>query len=141
MIRGVNHWRTKQHKEGDRIYKIRWRERGRNRSLRVRGSYELAKNILHKKLALRAENRHLDIQREVNFRMGVLIDRYWQQYGSRKKSQDREKAILQGIRDCLGHLFVREVDGAAVDRWYRSLTEEKNWLRAPPFATSTSCTT
>lgn len=113
------------HKEGDRIYKIRWREGGRNRSLRVYGSHELAKNILHKKLTLRAENRHLDIRKEVNFRMGTLIDRYWELYGSRKKSQDREKAILEGIRNCLGDLFVREVDGAAVERWYRSLTDEK----------------
>jgi len=109
--------------------------------MRIHGSYELAKNLLHKKLALRAENRHLDIRREVNFQMGALIDSYWEQYGSRKKSQDREKAVLEGIRGSLGHLFVREVDGAAVERWYRSLTEEKNWPRALPFATSTSCTT
>jgi hypothetical protein len=93
--------------------------------MRIHGSYELAKNLLHKKLALRAENRHLDIRREVNFQMGALIDSYWEQYGSRKKSQDREKAFLEGIRGSLGHLFVREVDGAAVERWYRSLTEEK----------------
>jgi integrase len=113
------------HKERDRIYKIRWREGGRNRSLRVHGSHELAKSILHKKLALRAENRHLDIRREVNFRMGALIDRYWERYGSRKKSQDREKAIVDGIRDELGQLFVREVDGSAIDRWYRALMQEK----------------
>lgn len=113
------------HKEGDRIYKIRWRKGGRNRSVRVHGSHELAKSILHKKLALRAENRHLDVRREVNFRMSTLVDRYWERYGSRKKSQDREKAIVEGIRGALGQLFVREVDGAAIDRWYRGLLEEK----------------
>jgi integrase len=114
------------HKEGERIYKIRWREGGRNRSLRVHGSHELAKSILHKKLALRAENRHLDIRREINYRMGTLVDRYWDQYGSRKKSKDREKAVLEGIRDSLGQLFVREVDGVAIDGWYRDLMEEKD---------------
>ncbi|MDE3179711.1 MAG: site-specific integrase [Acidobacteriota bacterium] len=113
------------HKEGDRTYKIRWREGGRNRSLRVHGSHELAKSILHKKLALRAENRHLDIRREINFRMATLVDRYWDEYGSRKKSHDRERAIVQGIRDALGQFFVREVDGTAIDRWYRSLTDEQ----------------
>jgi len=39
-------------------------------------------------MSARDENRHLDIKREVNFRMPALIDRYWQQYGSKKKSQD-----------------------------------------------------
>ncbi|MBZ5623137.1 MAG: site-specific integrase [Acidobacteriia bacterium] len=83
------------------------------------------KKILRKKLSARDENRHLDIKREVNFRMSGLIDRYWEQYASKKKSQDREKSILEGIRDELGQLFVREVDGAGVQSWYQGLTETK----------------
>lgn len=33
------------HKLEDGLYKIRWREGGHNRSLRVHGGYELAKKI------------------------------------------------------------------------------------------------
>jgi len=35
----------------------------------------LAKKILRKKLSARDENRHLDIKREVNFRISALIER------------------------------------------------------------------
>ncbi len=66
------------HKESDGIFKIRWREGGRNRSLSVHGSHELAKKILRKKLSARDENRHLDVKKEVNFRMSALIARYWE---------------------------------------------------------------
>ncbi len=113
------------HKAEDGVYKIRWREGGRNKSLNVHGPHDLAKKILRKKLSARDENRHLDVKKEINFRMGDLIDRYWQQYGSRKKSQDREKSVLEGVRTELGGSFVREVDGAAVGRWYVSLMEQK----------------
>ncbi len=112
------------HKEDDGAYRIRWRQGGRNKSLRVHGSFELAKKIERKKLSARDENRHLDIRKEVNFRMSKLIDRYTQQYAIRKKSYEREKSILEGIRRDLGSLFVREVDGTAVDRWYQNLTSE-----------------
>ena len=114
------------HKVRDGVYKIRWREGGRNRSLIVHGPHELAKKIERKKLSGRDENRHLDVKREINFRMSALIDRYWEQYASKKKSQDREKSVLEGIRAELGKSFVREVDnGAAIDRWYRGLMAEK----------------
>ena len=63
------------HRVGDGIWKIRWREGGHNRSEQVHGSRELAKKIARKKMSLRDENRHLDIKRQVNFRMTVLIDR------------------------------------------------------------------
>ena len=55
------------HREGVGVWKIRWREGGRNRSVRVHGSYELAKKIERKKLSSRDENRHLDIRREVHY--------------------------------------------------------------------------
>src|ERR1051326_3557293 len=110
------------HKIGDRLFKVRWREGGHNRSELVHGSKELAKKIERKKLSMRDENRHLDIKREVNFRMTTLIDRYWKEYGSKKKSASREHSVTEGIRDELGDLFVREVDGRAVDRWYQGLT-------------------
>ena len=113
------------HKEVDGVYRIRWRESGRNRSLRIHGPKELATKILRKKLSARDENRHLDVKKEKNFRMSVLIARYWEQYGSKKKSSNREKSILEGIRRELGSLFVREVDGSAIDRWYRGLREVK----------------
>jgi len=73
-------------------------------------------------MSLRDENRHLDVKREVNFRMSALIDRYWDEYGAKKKSSNREKSVLEGIRKELGNMFVREVDGCAVDRWYQGLT-------------------
>src|SRR5262245_39976194 len=114
------------YKEEEGVYKIRWREGGRQRSLRVHGSYALAEKIERKKLSIRDENRHLDVKKEVNFKMTALIARYSEQYGSKKMSQDREKSIVAGIRAALGHLFVREVDGNAVARWYGNLTTEKN---------------
>ena len=30
--------------------------------------------------------------------MSALIDRYWEQYGIKKKSQDREKSVLEGVQ-------------------------------------------
>jgi len=113
------------HKVSDGVWKIRWREGGHNRSVRVRGPHELAKKIERKRMSARDENRHLDVKREVNYRMSVLIDRYWKEHGMKKRSSDRERSILNGIRQELGSLFVREVDGNAVDRWYKGLTETK----------------
>ena len=129
------------HEIADGVYKIRWRQQGRNRSLRVHGPKELAKKILRKKLSARDENRHLDIKKEINFRMSALIDRYWEQYGRKKKSGNRERSILEGIRRELGSLFVREVDGSAIHRWYQNLVEEENFPPELLFAISTSCTT
>jgi len=48
-----------------------------------------------------------------------------EQYVSKKRSEDREKSILDGIREELGDRFVREVDGAAIQAWYHSLTVAK----------------
>src|SRR5277367_6366474 len=73
-------------------------------------------------MSVRDENRHLDIKREVNFRMSALIDRYWTHYGLKKRSASREKSVLDGIRSELGRSFVREIDGVAVGRWYENLT-------------------
>ncbi len=109
------------HKINDGRYKVRWREGGRNRSQTVHGPHELAKKILRKKLSSRDENRHLDVKKEVNFRMSALVNRYREQYGLVKKSWDREKSILAGINDHLGMLFVREMSGNKVDQWYRGL--------------------
>ena len=105
------------------LFRVRWREGGRSRSKRVRGSAELAKQIERKKLSLRDENRHLDVKKEINYRMSDLIDHYWKHYGSKKKSADREKSIVEGIRSELGRLFVREVDGVAVQSWFENLTD------------------
>jgi integrase len=114
------------HRVEDGVHKVRWREGGRNRSLIVHGSHELAKKILRKKLSARDENRHLDVRKETNYRMSALIDRYWVEYANNKASRDREKSILEGIGDELGRLFVRELaDGTAIDRWYRGLVAEK----------------
>jgi integrase len=85
----------------------------------------LAQKVERKKMSLRDENRHLDVKREVNYRMTALIDRYQGEYGVKKKSAGRERSILEGIREELGELFVREVDGNAVQRWYSGLTSRK----------------
>ena len=110
----------KRRSEG--VYEIRWWEGGRNKGLRVHGSFELARKIERKKMSARDENRHLDVKREVNFRMSALIDRYWTHYGIKKRSASREKSVLEGIREGLGKFFVREVDGDAVGGWYERLT-------------------
>lgn len=107
----------------DGVFEVRWREGGRNKSTWVHGSHELAKKIERKKMSARDENRHLDVKREVNFRMSALIDRYTAEYSSKKKSAEREVSILDRLRRELGHLFVREVDGVSVQRWYRGLTD------------------
>lgn len=110
------------HKRKEGLYEVRWREGGRNKGVRVHGALELAKKIERKRMSVRDENRHLDVKRDVNFRMSTLIDRYWEQYGTKKRSADREKSIVEGIRDELGKLFVREIDGVAVSRWNANLT-------------------
>ena len=114
------------HKKSDGVFEVRWREGGRNKSLRVHGAYELARKIERKKMSVRDENRHLDIKREVNFRMSALIGRYWTHYGVKKRSASREKSVLDGIRSELGQSFVREVDGDAVGSWYENLTVVRN---------------
>ena len=78
------------HKKADGLFEVRWREGGRQKSVRVRG-FDVAKKVQHKKLTNRDENRHLDVKKEINYKMSDLIDRYWRQYGSRKASADREK--------------------------------------------------
>lgn len=108
--------------KSDGVHKVRWWEGGRQKSLLVHGSFDLARKIERKRLSARHENRHLDIQREVNYRMSTLIDRYWQVYGSKKKSYSREKSVLEGIRSELGQMFVREVDGSAITTWFENLT-------------------
>jgi integrase len=110
------------HRMSDGVFEVRWREGGRNKSLRVHGAYELARKIERKKMSVRDENRHLDIKREINFRMSALIDRYWTHYGVKKRSASREKSVLDGIRSELGRSFVREIDGEAVGSWYENLT-------------------
>ena len=89
-------------KKSDGVYEVRWREGGRNRSLTVHGAFALAQKIERKKMSVRDENRHLDVKREINFRMSELIDRYWTHYGSKKRSADREKSILDGIQVRIG---------------------------------------
>src|SRR6185503_6763866 len=110
------------HKKSEKVFEVRWREGGRQKSLRVHGAYELARKIERKKMSLRDENRHLDVKREVNFRMSALIDRYWTHYGIKKRSADRESSVLDGIRFELGRSFVREVSGDDVGQWYETLT-------------------
>ena len=100
-------------KKSEGLFEVRWWEGGRNKSVRVHGSFELARKIERKKLSARDENRHLDVNREVNLRMAALIERYWTHYGMKKRSADREKSILAGIRSELGRSFLREVDGEA----------------------------
>src|ERR1700721_1947806 len=104
------------------LYEVRWREEGRQKTKRIHGGYDLARKVLRKKLSTRDENRHLDVKKEINYRMSELINRYWTHYGSKKASADREKSIVEGIRSELGRMFVREVDGVAVQRWYENLT-------------------
>ena len=99
----------------------------------------VAKKVLHKRMSVRDENGH--VKREVNFRMSMLIERYRVEYGSKKKSADREKSILGGIGKELGNLFIREVDGPAVHGRYPGLTEKKSCPRGQRTGTSTSCTT
>ena len=112
-------------KKAEKLYEVRWREGGRHKSVQIHGTLEVANKIERKMMAIRDENRHLDVKQEINYRMTDLIDRYWTQYGSKKASADREKSIVEGIRSELGRMFVREVDGVAVQRWYENLTGKR----------------
>jgi integrase len=62
------------------------------------------------------------VKKEINYSMSDLIDRYWTEYGVKKASADRERSILEGIRAELGRMFVREVEGVDIQRWYSKLT-------------------
>jgi hypothetical protein len=116
--------------------------RTQQRACAFTAAFELARKIERKKMSARDENRHLDVKREVNFRMSALIDRYWTHYGLKKRSADREKSVLEGIRTgAWKRLFVREVDG-----WLSALVRKpdgSSWScrRARRCGTSTSCTT
>jgi hypothetical protein len=112
------------HKKAEGLFEVRWRQEGRQKSVRIRG-FDVAKKVQHKKLTNRDENRHLDVKKEINYKMSDLIDRYWTHYGSKKASADREKSIVEGIRSELGREFVREVDGIAVQHWYENLTGKR----------------
>jgi len=80
------------HKKSDGVFEVRWREGGRNKSLRVHVAYELARKIERKKMSVRDENRHLDVQREVNFRISALVDGYGTHSGSEEAfGKPREK--------------------------------------------------
>ncbi len=109
------------HREGEKLWRVRWREGGRNRSVRVRGPHDLARKVERKKMSARDENRHLEVRREINFRMTSLLDLYEREYAVGKKSYDRERAVLNGIRQEFRGKFVREIDAAAIKRWYDSL--------------------
>ena len=61
-------------------------------------------------------------------------------YGGKKKSSGRERSVLNIIGEELGTMFVREVEGQVVDRWYQSLTAKRGSLPARACGTSTSCT-
>ena len=73
----------------------------------------------------RVSRLDLDVKKEINYSVSDLIDRYWTHYGSKKASADRENSIVEGIRAELGRMFVREVDGIDVQRWYENLTGER----------------
>ena len=124
-------------KKGDQIWKVRWREAGRHRSVLVNGPHELAKKIERKKMSARDENRHLEVRKEVYFPMKKLIERYEEEYARKKKSYDRERSVLNGIRKELGSQFVGEVDGAAIQRWYGRLVESRVFRPVQPCGTST----
>ena len=52
------------------------------------------------------------------------LDRH-QTIQAKKKSANREKSIVAGIRSELGRMFAREVDGMAVQEWYDNLTDTR----------------
>lgn len=112
-------------KKAEKLYIIRWREGGRHKSVQIHGTLNVANNIERKMMGIRDENRYLDVKQEINYSMSDLIDRYWDQYGSKKASADREKSIIEGIRSELGRKFVREVDGVDIQRWYENLTGKR----------------
>jgi hypothetical protein len=78
---------------GGGLYTVRLREGGHNQSKTVRGPRALAERIERKLMSMRDENRCLDIKREVNFRMSALLNRYRDEYVSKKKSADRERSV------------------------------------------------
>ena len=102
-------------RKADGLFEVRWWEGGRNKSVRVHGSFELAKKIERKKMSTRDENRHLEVRREINLRMSMLIiDRYWNEYGLEEKIQCARKSIVEGIRKEMCWQIVR-----AGGRWRR----------------------
>ena len=126
----------------DGVFEVRWREGGRNKSLRVHGAYELARKIERKKMSVRDENRHLDIKREVNFRMSALIDRYWTHYGMQEafgepgEKHSGRHPSMSWARCSFGRLTARPLGaGTKTSPRFASCRRER------PCGTSTSCTT
>lgn len=112
-------------KKEEGVYVIRWREGNRHRSAKIHGTEEFARKVEREKLRFRDKKRHLDIPKEINYRMSELIDRYWVQYGVKKASAGRERSILAGIGSELGSIFVRNVDGIHIQRWCDNLTGKR----------------
>ena len=54
-------------KKSEGLFEVRWWEGGRNKSVRVHGSFELARKSERKKLPARDENRHLDVNAKSTF--------------------------------------------------------------------------
>ena len=129
------------HRVEDGVFKIRWREGGRNRSLSVHGSHELARKILRKRLSARDENRHLDIKREVNFRMSALIDRSGSSTPVRKNLRTARKLFWRESAASLGTCLSGRLTAPAFKAGTKAFRRRKGCQRARPFGTSTSCTT
>jgi hypothetical protein len=123
------------HRVEDGVFKIRWREGGRNRSLRVHGSHELAKKVLRKRLSARDENRHLDIKREVNFRMSALIDRYWEQYASKKNLRTARKLFWWESGSSLETCLSERLAAPAFNAGTKASLSRRGCQRARPFGT------
>ena len=96
--------------EEDRLYKVRWREGGRPEACWFMARLKLAKKIERKKLSLRDENRHLDVKKEINYRMTDLIDRLLD-------TVRRSRRLQQIERRASSKAFDRSWAGCSYERW------------------------
>ena len=127
-------------KLSEQLYEVRWREDGRQKTQRIHGSYDLARKILRKKLLMRDENRHLDVKKEINYRMSELIDRYWTHYARRLPQIARRASLRESDPNWVGCSYERLTAlpfnaGTRTSRGFAVL------LKIRQCGTSTSCTT
>ena len=84
------------------------------------------RKIERKKMSVRDENRHLDVKREVNFRMSALIDRYWEHYGSQEEvRRPGEKRSGRHSDASSGNRLFGRLTAPPSDGWYEDLTGGK----------------
>ncbi len=93
---------------------------GRNGRLRRKSTgtteKKQARAILAKKRTLVAENKHLDVKKELNTSLFELCKQYWETRGQHKRMKGL-KSMIESWKTGLGNLVVRELSTAKIEKF------------------------